>query len=170
MPSDERRRAAARAAPLSLPEGPPALPWPSLPSRCTRENTLSLSPPVSSLPSSCSAVAAAFSSPRHTVVVVGRSLSVRCSRTDGHMRASTRLWWLLIPPGASLVTHAARRGSLDPLESRAPHPGLSLRQAHASPTRDWAPFSLFFSLSLPVSSIPPLHTGAPAAIPVGRHR
>lgn len=87
MPSDERRRAAVRARLLSrfqkaLP------PWPSLPSRYTRENTLSLSPPVSNLPLPSSAAAAFFSS-RHTVVVVvvDRSPSLAPLQTDGHMRA-----------------------------------------------------------------------------------
>lgn len=81
-----------------------------LPSRYTRENTLSLSPPVSNLPLPSSAAAAFFSS-RHTVVVVvvDRSPSLAPLQTDGHMRA--RLWWLLIPPGASLVTHAAPRAA-----------------------------------------------------------
>lgn len=162
MPSDERRRAAVRAASLSLPEGSPVLlPWPSLPSRYTRENTLSLSPPVSNLPLPSSA-AAAFFSPRHTVVVVGRSLSVRCSRTDGHMRASAGLWWLLLPPGASLVTHAAPRAAhsilliLAPLAQVYPYvrPTLPL-PATGSPFPSLPsshPFTYLLSLS---SSAPP---------------
>lgn len=86
MPSDERRRAAVRARLLSrfqkaLP------PWPSLPSRYTRENTLSLSPPVSNLPLPSSAAAAFFSSRHTVVVVVDRSPSLAPLQTDGHMRA-----------------------------------------------------------------------------------
>lgn len=133
MPSDERRRAAARARLLSRFQK--ALP--PLPSFAVYKREYPLA--------ACFKPPSAAFSPRVTVVVVGRSLSVRCSRTDGHMRASTRLWWLLIPPGASLVTHAAPRAIL----SRAPHPSLSLRQAHASPT--CGPLSLLSFLS----SLPP---------------
>lgn len=62
-------------------------PWPSLPSRYTRENTLSLSPPVSNLPLLSSAAAAFFSSRHTVVVVVDRSPSLAPLQTDGHMRA-----------------------------------------------------------------------------------
>lgn len=76
------------------------------------------------------------SSPLVTPSSSSSSIALRpllpCKRTG----TCARLWWLLIPPGASLVTHAAPRGSLDPLDPRAPRPGLSLRQAHASPTCD----------------------------------
>lgn len=142
-----------RAAPLSFPEGPPALP--SLPSRYKRRNTLlSLPPPP---PATNTPRPPGPSSYRRRV---GRSLSVRCSPRTGTY-ASTRLWWLLIPPGASLVTHAAR-GLPGPLDPRAPPPKPILAsEAHGPPTCDWDPLlprlcpralSLSFSFSpLPLS-------------------
>lgn len=64
------------------------------------------------------------------------------------MSESTRLWWLLIPPGASLVTHAARLTRAPRSSCCAPHLSLSSRQAHATPTsRAGIPFPPF-SLSL----------------------
>lgn len=73
------------------------------------------------------------------------------------MSESTRLWWLLIPPGASLVTHAVRLTRAPRSSCCAPHPSLSSRQAHATPThRLGFPFPPFpISLSLSRLPLPP---------------
>lgn len=99
-----------RAAPLSHPEGP--LAPPSLPSRHKREYPVSL-PGRLCLSRSLSLPLAhrARSSHRRR----RRSIALRpLLATYRRMSESTRLWWFLIPPGASLVTHAARGSPVPP--------------------------------------------------------
>lgn len=153
MPSDERRRAAARGSSLASRRlSRPAVfaltaqeRIPCLPSR----PTVSVAPSLRPL----------LTEPARR----RRSIALRpLLTTYGRMSESTRLWWLLIPPGASLVTHAARLTRAPRSSCCAPHSSLSSRQAHDTPTTATpfpSPF-LFpsFSFSPAASSVPQRYT------------
>lgn len=165
-----------RAAPLSHPEGPPA-PL-SLPSRYKREYPVSLPgrlpqslPPLPPPPLAHRARSSHRRRRRRRSIAL-RPLLATYERTS----ESTRLWWLLIPPGASLVTHAARltrAPSPDPLVVPLIRVYPRVRPTLPLPSTG-IPFSPFpsrsFSFSPPASTVPQRYTGTPAAIPVGRHR
>lgn len=166
MPSDERRRAAARGFSLVSRR----LSRPAVFALTVQERILCFSRRLPRL------VLPLVHRPRSSRRRRRRSIVLRLLlASDGRYVRPRDCGGWLIPPGASLVTHAARLALSPSRSPTCPSSASILTSGPRSPLlrlRLGSPFSSFPSLilSFPASFIPPRYTGTPAAIPVGRHR